>query len=186
MYVEGELELLAGHLWQLGELAKFVDAEPVCAAAMFDRPKRPTPGADAGKRPRSSVSGRPQVEDNRLPGRDPLEAARGDSASGAADVLANGHEVVMSGKRVVEAQLTPHLRETGVDIEIDPSTGCRQHLLVIEIAGDVDHEVRFTHAPQHLGAGKAGHRPSIAPLQQIACSVQAEGRHDLSEVSEIC
>ena len=48
----------------------------------------------------------------------------------------------MAGKGVVESELVPHLRETGVDIEVHALRGGSEQFGVIQIAIDVDQEHR--------------------------------------------
>jgi hypothetical protein len=54
---------------------------------------------------------------------------QGGSASLVPDALADGHEVVVAAKGVVQSELPPHLREAGIDVEEHPPRRSRQEFL---------------------------------------------------------
>jgi hypothetical protein len=56
---------------------------------------------------------------DRLRRRDPLDAARRHFAIRLADVLPDGHVIIVAGEDVREAERLPHLRKTRIDVEED-------------------------------------------------------------------
>src|SRR5947208_1780132 len=77
---------------QRGELPELVHALPVALALVLDGPVRAAPGADAREAAVRAVRRRPLVEHHGLGRPDPVEAAGGDRAVVAADVLADRDE----------------------------------------------------------------------------------------------
>ena len=136
---------------QLDESAELVHPKPVALAAVLDRVIRPAPGPDA-RESGAAVRRRPPVEGDRLRGGHPGQATRRDRAALVADVLGDGDEVVVPAKGVGLAELSPHLRESRVDVEEHPPWGGGEELVVREKAHHVDQHGRLPDAFQGLTA----------------------------------
>ena len=181
--VEGQLEADAGNLsGQAREPAELVHPQAVGHAVADQGAERSPPAADAGQpagvRPGGRIAGRPGGEVDGRERRDPVDAAGGHGASGSAEVLADGHEGVVPGEGVVEAELPPQLREAGVDVDEDTPVGAGEQDVVVEVAHDVEQHGAVG-PPLEVGAVEAEAAAAAVEEEGVAAVHPRSGHHAL-------
>lgn len=85
--------------------------------------------------------------------------------------------MVVAVEGVVQTLSTPHLRETGVDIQEHPSRRGGRNLGVVDESHHVQQERRLAEAPEDLPAGQAHELAAIVVQHGIGVA-EAESVHD--------
>src|SRR4051812_31963826 len=102
MDIESKLEGAVGTARELGEFPKLVDAQTICLTLEFDWTEIAAPASDGCDRP-VIVDWliRPEIENDRLGRRDPVETAGRDLTIKPTDIQTDGHEGVVVRKQIV-------------------------------------------------------------------------------------
>lgn len=147
------LERFSGAPRQIGEGAELVSTQPESGSAVGDGLERTPPGGHRSEVSLRDPGDRPVLEHHRGRRGQPHAPASWNDAAGLSDVGAHGHEAIVAGEHVGQAEFRPHLGEPRVDVDEDPQTDEVEDGRIGEETHHIK-EKRTIGPPLELGAGQ--------------------------------
>src|SRR4051794_19542710 len=134
-----------------------MQTETVSMALEIHRPIGTSPANHTGESDCTLGRGAfwPLGEDDRLRGRDPVDATGGDRAVSRADALTDGDVRVVAREDVGQSKRVPHLAESRIGVEEHTPARGGEDLPIVAEAHHVEQEVGVAHPLQHLCPGPA-------------------------------